>query len=434
MNKGIKPKLRFPEFQDAPEWHNAPLREVYSFKVTNSFSRDQLNYANGSVKNIHYGDIHTKFSTLFDISKEIVPYINPSESIEKIQLECYCTEGDMIFADASEDLNDVGKSIEIVHLNNEKLLSGMHTLLARQITPKLAIGFGGYLFKSNGIREQIKKEAQGAKVFGVSSGRLSNIKIYFPHHKAEQQKIADCLTSLDDLIAAHAQKLSALKSYKKGLMQALFPAAGESLPKLRFPEFQDAGEWEKKQLNNISPSIFDGTHQTPTYIAEGVPFYSVENIISGNKNKFISRDDYIATTRKNKPEKGDILLTRIGKIGFSLVVDWDHDFSVYVTLAVIKQSKSFNSHYLHYFIQSDRCQSEILNKSLLNAVPPKINMDSLREINILLPKPLEQQKIADCLSSLDEQIAAQSQKLEALKVHKKGLMQGLFPSVEEGQG
>ncbi len=145
--------MRFPEFQDVNEWENEPLEKLYSFKVTNSYSRDQLNYENGSVKNIHYGDIHTKFSTLFDIENEIVPFTNSSESLENIKPENYCVEGDMIFADASEDLEDVGKSIEIIHLNNEKLLCGLHTLLARQKNEKLIVGFGGYLFKSNRIRD-----------------------------------------------------------------------------------------------------------------------------------------------------------------------------------------------------------------------------------------------------------------------------------------
>jgi type I restriction enzyme S subunit len=217
------PRLRFPEFQSAGEWETAILGEVYSFKVTNTFSRDQLSYATGSVKNIHYGDIHTKFSTLFDITKETVPYINPSQPVGKIKLESYCVEGDMIFADASEDLNDVGKSIEIVNLNNEKLVSGLHTLLARQITPKLAIGFGGYLFKSDRIRTQIKKEAQGAKVLGISSGRLSNIEICFPSNKKEQQKIAELLTSIDEEIAAQGQRVAGLGVHKQGLLQGLFP-------------------------------------------------------------------------------------------------------------------------------------------------------------------------------------------------------------------
>lgn len=203
------------------------------------------------------------------------------------------------------------------------------------------------------------------------------------------------------------------------------------IPELRFPEFVDEGEWEEKVLSKISNAIFDGTHQTPNYIENGIPFFSVENLVSGNKNKFISRKDYKIATNKNKPEKGDILITRIGKIGFSAIVEWDYEFSIYVTLACIKSSKHFNSYYLHSYFQSSAYQKEILSKSLLNAVPCKINMNELRETKVLLPNLKEQQKIASCLSSLDEMIAAQGQKLDLLKDHKKGLMQKLFP--QEGE-
>ncbi|MDG4553566.1 MAG: restriction endonuclease subunit S [Candidatus Competibacter sp.] len=199
------------------------------------------------------------------------------------------------------------------------------------------------------------------------------------------------------------------------------------VPRLRFPEFREAEEWEKKSLAQVSESIFDGTHQTPTYTEKGIPFFSVENIVSGKTNKFISKDDYEEATRTNKSEKDDILLTRIGKIGFSAIVDWDYEFSIYVTLAVIKKSIKFNSYYLHSYFQSERYQREIFSKSLLNAVPCKINMDELRKTEVLLPGLPEQQKIADCLSSLDALIAAQADKLDALKTHKKGLMQQLFP-------
>jgi type I restriction enzyme S subunit len=258
-NQGLKPKLRFPEFQSGPEWENEAMVELYSFKGTNSFSRDQLNYESGTVKNIHYGDIHTKYPSLFDVRKETVPFVNPSESLEKISPDIYCVEGDIVFADASEDLEDVGKSIELVALNGERLLSGMHTILARQKRKALIVGFGGHLFKSARIRDQIKKEAQGAKVFGVSATRLSNIEIGYPLEKAEQKKIAECLTSLDELMAAHGQKLHALKAHKTGLMQQLFPREGETLPRLRFPEFQDAPDWISDSLGNILETSSGGT-------------------------------------------------------------------------------------------------------------------------------------------------------------------------------
>ncbi|HPK09736.1 MAG TPA: restriction endonuclease subunit S, partial [Saprospiraceae bacterium] len=191
----IVPQLRFPEF--AEEWKIEPLDKVYTFKITNSLSRDKLNYESGEVKNIHYGDIHTKFSILFDITKEEVPFINQDVSIERIDEENYCKEGDIVIADASEDLDDIGKSIEIINLNNEKLLAGLHTFLARRRDTKIKVGFGGYLFKSDDIRKQIKKEAQGAKVLGISKTRISNINIYYPPNPKEQQIIANCLSAAD---------------------------------------------------------------------------------------------------------------------------------------------------------------------------------------------------------------------------------------------
>ena len=204
------------------------------------------------------------------------------------------------------------------------------------------------------------------------------------------------------------------------------------VPNLRFPEFREAPAWRADLLKNISPSIFDGTHQTPRYTENGIPFFSVENIISGNKNKFISLEDHKAATSKNKPEQGDILITRIGNIGFSTIINWDYEFSIYVTLALIKKSDKFIPYYLHSYFQSGRYQSEILKKSLLNAVPCKINMDELRTTEVLLPtEKIEQQKIADCLSSIDELITAQTKKIAALKDHKKGLMQQLFPAEGE---
>lgn len=224
------PKLRFAEFKDSEEWVVEPLNDLYSFKSTNTFIRDNLNYESGFVKNIHYGDIHKKFSSLFDISKESVPYINPDLPIENIKLECYCKEGDLIFADASEDLKDVGKCIEVVYLNNEKVLSGLHTLLARQKKARFIIGFGGLLFLSNRIRTQIQREAQGAKVLGISATRLSNILVCYTPNKKEQQKIASCLSSLDELIVAQTQKIKALKTHKRGLMQGLFPNTNETKP------------------------------------------------------------------------------------------------------------------------------------------------------------------------------------------------------------
>jgi len=246
----LVPTLRFPEFRGAEGWVPEPIGDVYSFKGNNSLSREKLNYVTGSVKNIHYGDIHTKFASHFDITKELVPFINAAEE-GVVRHENLCAEGDMIFADASEDLVDIGKSIEVVRLNGERVASGLHTILARQTGDRIALGFGGYLFKSEWVRAQIQKEAQGAKVLGISANRMRSIRLPLPRAKAEQQKIAECLSSVDELMAAQARKVDVLKIHKKGVMQQLFPREGETQPHLRFPEFQKAGAWKLRKIGDM---------------------------------------------------------------------------------------------------------------------------------------------------------------------------------------
>ena len=216
------PRLRFPEFRDAGPWEVKRLGDVYQFIPTNSFSREQLTYESGTIKNIHYGDIHTKYRALFDVEREHVPFLIGNGVTEDFDDERFCVPGDVILADASEDLDDIGKAIEIVNIGSHKVVAGLHTLHARQLAEDLVIGFGGCLFQCNAIREQIRKQAQGAKVLGISATRLKSIKLAAPR-KPEQQKIADCLSSLDEVIELQAKQLEALQTHKKGLMQQLFP-------------------------------------------------------------------------------------------------------------------------------------------------------------------------------------------------------------------
>jgi type I restriction enzyme S subunit len=191
------PKLRFKEFEG--DWEKKFYGDIYSFYSTNSLSRDKLNYESGKVKNVHYGDIHTKFSTVFNIKNELVPFINEDINLDKIKEENYCQEGDLLIADASEDYNDIGKTIEIINLNNEKVLAGLHTFLARPNKRKMQKGFSGYLLQSWNIRKQVMTIAQGTKVLSLATGRLSKVKLNLPN-LPEQQKIATFLTSVDTKI------------------------------------------------------------------------------------------------------------------------------------------------------------------------------------------------------------------------------------------
>ena len=241
-NKNV-PTLRFKEFEG--EWENKLFGDLYSFKKTNSLSRDKLNYDKGTVKNIHYGDIHKRFNAIFNIKDEKVPFINSDIDLSKIALENYCEEGDLVIADASEDYSDIGKTIEIKSLNNEKVLAGLHTFLARRKF-KLATGFIAFLFKNHNVKLKVMRIAQGTKVLSISTKRLSKIPLPFPS-LAEQKKIATFLTAIDKRLQLLEQKKERLEQYKKGVMQQLFSQA------IRFKkddgtEYED---WEEKKLGEI---------------------------------------------------------------------------------------------------------------------------------------------------------------------------------------
>lgn len=425
MSKTMKniPKVRFPEFRDDGEWEEKPLKKyVISYKggapLTPSDFVNEMGYEVVPKKAITSDGVLLLDQNKPTFCSKVFFENNQNSVIDQTYL-----------ITTLRDLVPSGPNIGYIVNNTFKkpliLAQGVYgfQIKENELEKNFIIQYSNRLE----YRRLMQKMMVGSTQVHIRNNDFFGMSILLPSIE-EQQKIAKCLSSLDALILAHSGKVEALKAHKKALMQQLFPAEGETTPRLRFPEFQNDGEWEEKPLNKISPVIFDGTHQTPSYVQEGVPFFSVENLVSGNKNKFISTEDYYIVTSKNKPENGDILVTRIGNIGFSKVVDWNYDFSIYVTLAVIKKSKEFNSYYLHFFIQSKRYQNELLKKSLLNAVPCKINMDSLRNTLVLLPKPKEQQKIAKCLSSLDALISAQSSKVEALKQHKKALMQQLFPT------
>ncbi len=431
----LVPKLRFPEFEKDGEWKLNKIGNVYSFITTNSFSRDDLNYINGEVKNIHYGDIHTKFSTLFDITKENVPFINESIPLDKFKQENYCKERDMIFADASEDLKDVGKSIELVNLNNEKLLSGLHTILARQINDEIVVGFGSYLFLNDKIRRQIQRESQGAKVLGISATRLSNINIFYPQKTKEQQKIAACLSSLDEFITAESQKLELLKEHKKGLLQNLFPQEGETVPRFRFEEFQNCDEWSEDTLLNIA-SFRRGSFPQPYGFPEwyddenGMPFIQVFDVGEDFRLKPTTKNKISELAAKQSVfiPKGTLIITLQGSIGRVAITQYD----AYIDRTLLLFEEFHKEIDLKFFAYTIFLLFEIEKQKAPGGIIKTITKEVLSSFVVKMPSIKEQQKIAACLSSLDDLINAQSQKIEALKLHKKGLLQGLFPDINDG--
>jgi len=204
-----------------PEWEEKTLGDIYTYHNTNSLSRDKLNYEGGDVLNIHYGDIHTKFAAIFKAENERVPYINDDVDLSRVTQEQYCQPCDLVIADASEDLNDIGKTIEITSTGGKRIVAGLHTYLARPKKGSMAPGYGAYLMRSEQVREEIERLAHGTKVMSISRTHLNSIMVSLPALE-EQARIAGFLMALDAKVAGVAQAVAAAQQWKKGLLQQMF--------------------------------------------------------------------------------------------------------------------------------------------------------------------------------------------------------------------
>ena len=214
------PKLRFKEFND--EWQNIDLKNVFEYFSTNSLSRDQLS-DKGTIKNIHYGDIHRKYSSIVDVANDVETYIKDLNYNNKYE---YCKNSDLIFADASEDYEGIGKVIELDNIKCNTI-SGLHTILARDKQNLFAPMFKGYYFNSPLIHNQIRILANGFKVYGISKDSINKLNINIPT-KDEQSKIARTLYLLDKKIELQTKKIKDLKLFKLCIKKKLFSKLNNS--------------------------------------------------------------------------------------------------------------------------------------------------------------------------------------------------------------
>lgn len=196
-------------------------------------------------------------------------------------------------------------------------------------------------------------------------------------------------------------------------------------PKLRFEKYNEV--WNSYKLIDIA-KIYDGTHQTPNYVEQGVPFYSVEHVTANDfsNTKFIAEEVYQSELKRVSLQKGDILMTRIGDIGTSRLIDWDVRASFYVSLALIKVTGKNNSVFINQYIKSRQFQKELHDRTIHVAFPKKINLGEIGLCKIQLPEIEEQTKIASFLSAVDEKISQLTQKQQLLSQYKQGMMQQLF--------
>ncbi len=260
------------------DWENIPFSDVYSFLKTFSFSRDKLSNeeTNDRIKYIHYGDIHTKFSSsLLDASRNDIPYLHDNIiDISDFEEEKFpnLKNGDLIIADASEDYEGVCDCTEICNLTNEKVISGLHTFAARPNKIGVAPGFGNYILKNSGVKKELKRIATGISVYGVSKSNLSKVYLYLPP-LPEQQKIAQILSTWDKAIEQNQNLIEQLKSRKKGLMQQLLTG------KTRLKGF--SGEWKEVKLGKYLVFYKNKSNSSDTY-----------PVFSSSKKGLIMQSDY----------------------------------------------------------------------------------------------------------------------------------------------
>ncbi len=288
-----------------------------------------------------------------------------------------------------------------------------------------------YYFKTPQLIEQFRRYSQGLvkDTLNLKYAAFSQISAPIPTFP-EQQKIADCLSSLDELIAAQARKVDALKTHKKGLMQQLFPREGETQPRLRFPEFEDAGEWSSDSLGSIFDTSSGGTpdRTKEEYWNGSIPWITTSlvgfNIIT-YADEFITDAGLNHSSAKVFPEK-TILMAMYGQgktrgqvamLGIKAATNQ--------ACAAILPRKDIDTHFVFLNLGSRYEELRGLSNS---GGQENLSQGLIQGLQFSYPKDQgEQQRIASCLSCLDTLIAAQNGKLETLKTHKKGLVQKLFP-------
>lgn len=408
--KTVVPALRFPEFRDGEGWKRTPILEICEIIGGGTPSSSNDVYWNGDIPWISSSDINEN-----NISE-----ITPTRHITKDAIKHSATK--LCKAPSIHIVSRVGVG--------KVAFSRVDICTSQDFTNLCNINCN-YIFLSyllSTIMKQKVQETQGTSIKGIASAEIKNLHVPLPEIE-EQQRIADCLSSLDDLISAVADKIETLEEYKKGLMQQLFPAEGKTIPAIRFPEFQNAPDWQETALENIGEIVTGNTPSTK------------EPNNYGGDRLFVSPADisdkrYVSQTKTTLSEKGfrlsrhikenSILFVCIG----STIGKVAQNTRECATNQQINSIMPYKGHVADFVYSILEHYAPQIASIAGNQAVPIINKTLFSSVSLLMPKENEQQKIADCLSSVDELISTETAKLDQLKNHKKGLMQQLFPKLQ----
>lgn len=409
----LVPRLRFPEFRDAGKWEMRYGNDLFD----NIINKNQ----NFDLPILAITQEHGA------IPRSTIEY-NVSVTEKSIENYKIVNIGDFIIS-----LRSFQGGIEYSHFCG--LCSPAYIILRKKVI--LNDVFFKFFFKSEHLISRLNVNIEGLRDGKmITYKQFSEVLLPFPS-PAEQQRIADCLSSLEERIAAETSKLDRLKEHKKGLLKQLFPAEGETLPKLRFPEFGNSGKWQKIALGDICDIIPGYTF--PECLQGKIhglyPFCKVSDISKAVSEhgglldralNYVGDDELSILKAKPLP----VGTTVFAKIGEALrlnrraitTVECLIDNNAVGIKAKAKKSTDYFLYTLSQLIDlSEYCGGAV----------PSVNKTVLENISVVIPTSYEQQRIADCLSSLDELITSQTKKIDLLKEHKKGLMQQLFPRIDK---
>lgn len=403
--KPLVPRLRFAEFLNEEAWSERKLGEIGNFVGGGTPSTSNPKYWDGNIQWYTPKEIKNRMlkPSMRTISKDGLK--NSSAKLlpkGTILITTRATIGDVAIANKECATNQ-----------------GFQSLVVNETEVNLFWYYWILLHKN-----ELIKRSSGSTFKEIRKTKIAVIPAFSPKRK-EQQKIAACLTALDDLISAATGRLDALKQHKQGLMQQLFPAEGETVPRLRFAEFRDAGEWESKKLDDNDVSSFVKKRLPLSGIARE-NYVSTENILPDFGG--------ITTVAKMPPSgsftayrRGDILIANIRPY---LKKIWVANRNGGASNDIIVVRSKRNNSFLSFILKNEVFINYVM-QGAKGVKMPRGDIKLIKRYPISVPELKEQKKIAACLAALDDLIAAQTQKIAKLKTYKRGLMQQLFPAVDE---
>ena len=398
----LVPKLRFPEFRDAKGWEETVLNKIADPVIERAIQGKRENILSLSAENGLI--LQSEF-----FGKKVAG--ENSERYLKI------ARNDFVYNDRTTKASLFG-TIKRLSKHEGGIVSPIYKCFRFRHSENAA--FWEWHFESGAHSTALAglvNEGARAGRFNISITQFLSTNACRPT-AAEQERIAECLSSLDELMAAQARKVDALKTHKRGLMQQLFPREGETVPRLRFPEFQGDEEWEVKPLGKVAENL-DSQRVPITSSARkvgAVPYYGASGIVD-YVDGFLFDEDLLCAS-----EDGANLVTRTYPIAFPISgKTWVNNHA-----HVLRFEHACMQKFVEVYVNSIE-----IDDFITGMAQPKLNKGMLDRIPIPHPCVPEQQRIADCLSSLDALIAAEAKKLKALRAHKNGLMQQLFPTPEE---